>query len=254
MIIDCFTFFNEYELLEARLEYLFKKVNYFVITESNMTFSGQPKRYNFIDNIERYSYFLDRIIYLPCVPPIGLGEAYWGIEHYQRNHLMRGISLFDPSTFVLMGDVDEIPSFDGIDRALAQLDKASAVSIQQDVHYYNLRQRGSNPWAGTVATRARSIQQKPPQEFRDMRQALPQIEKGGWHLSHWGGADRIREKLHAGSHREMNTEQYTDRQYIQQHIDEGKDLFDRPWEQYTPTRPEEFEQFFYQVFSPRQRF
>lgn len=37
MVYDCFTFFNEYELLELRLETLYNAVDYFVISESNKT-------------------------------------------------------------------------------------------------------------------------------------------------------------------------------------------------------------------------
>lgn len=36
-IYDCFTFFNEIELLEWRLKLLDEVVDYFVIVESNMT-------------------------------------------------------------------------------------------------------------------------------------------------------------------------------------------------------------------------
>lgn len=249
MIIDCFTFFNEYDLLEARLEYLYKKVNYFVISESCLTFSGQLKKFNFIENINRFTYFLDRIIYLPCVPPIELGQTYWGVEHLQRNTLRKAMDYFPDDAYVLMGDLDEIPSFNGIDNAINTLQGAVACSMIQDSHYYNLKQRSLRPWVGTIATRCKEMRVKAPQEFRDMRDTYPHINRGGWHLSHWGGAEKIKEKLLAGSHREMNTDDYTDVERIQKYIEQGVDLYDRPWEQYVKTSPEEFEPFFYRVFS-----
>ena len=60
MILDCFTFFNELDLLEGRLEYLYNSVDYFILVESNLTHSGKAKPMIFIQNIERfkkYQYF-----------------------------------------------------------------------------------------------------------------------------------------------------------------------------------------------------
>ena len=39
MIIDVFPFFNEFDLLEGRLEYLYNKIDQFIIIESNKTFT-----------------------------------------------------------------------------------------------------------------------------------------------------------------------------------------------------------------------
>ena len=42
-IYDCFNFFNELDILELRLNILYDYVDYFVIVESSVTHSGQPK-------------------------------------------------------------------------------------------------------------------------------------------------------------------------------------------------------------------
>jgi len=44
-IYDYFTFFNEIDLLKIRLEYLYDYVDKFVISESNLTFSGQKNHF-----------------------------------------------------------------------------------------------------------------------------------------------------------------------------------------------------------------
>jgi beta-1,4-mannosyl-glycoprotein beta-1,4-N-acetylglucosaminyltransferase len=41
-IFDCFTFFNELDLLEIRLHELAPVVDRFVIAESPVTFTGRP--------------------------------------------------------------------------------------------------------------------------------------------------------------------------------------------------------------------
>ena len=43
MIIDAFTFFNEKELIELRIKYLNDFVDYFVIVEADVTYTGKKK-------------------------------------------------------------------------------------------------------------------------------------------------------------------------------------------------------------------
>ena len=59
MLIDAFTYFNEKELVELRLKYLNSIVDYFVVIESNITFTGKKKKWNFPDvlknNLKKFS-------------------------------------------------------------------------------------------------------------------------------------------------------------------------------------------------------
>ena len=64
MIYDCFTFFNELDILEIRLNTLYDTVDYFVIAEANKTHTGKEKDYVFEKNQARFSNFLDKIIYI----------------------------------------------------------------------------------------------------------------------------------------------------------------------------------------------
>jgi len=49
-IIDAFPFFNEIDTLKIRLSLLYEKVDIFVICESNITYSGLSKSYNFLEH------------------------------------------------------------------------------------------------------------------------------------------------------------------------------------------------------------
>ena len=42
-IYDCFTFFNELELLDLRLKELYNYVDYFVLVEATLTHTGKTK-------------------------------------------------------------------------------------------------------------------------------------------------------------------------------------------------------------------
>lgn len=63
-IYDCFTFFNELDLLELRLNELASVVDYFVIAEATHTFTGKPKPLHFKENAARFEAFLPRIIHI----------------------------------------------------------------------------------------------------------------------------------------------------------------------------------------------
>ena len=63
-VYDCFIFFNELDLLELRLETLDPYVDHFVISECDSTFSGEDKPFYFEENKEKFSKFLDKIIYI----------------------------------------------------------------------------------------------------------------------------------------------------------------------------------------------
>ena len=54
MIYDCFTYFDEVELLNLRLELLYQVVDYFIIVESEWTFSGSKKGLNARDVINKH--------------------------------------------------------------------------------------------------------------------------------------------------------------------------------------------------------
>jgi beta-1,4-mannosyl-glycoprotein beta-1,4-N-acetylglucosaminyltransferase len=63
-VYDCFTFFNELDLLEVRLEELYEVVDYFVIAEANMSHSGKPKDWILGPNMDRFAKFANKIRYL----------------------------------------------------------------------------------------------------------------------------------------------------------------------------------------------
>ena len=50
LVYDCFNFFNEFDLLEIRLNELDGVVDYFVLCESNVTHNGIPKPMYFKEN------------------------------------------------------------------------------------------------------------------------------------------------------------------------------------------------------------
>jgi len=115
-IYDCFTFFNELDLLEMRLNILNDKVDYFVLVESTKTHNGKYKELIFQQNAYRFSKFSKKIIHVIVddMPELKDNNR-WILENFQRNAIARGLSKCDVGDIILISDLDEIPNLDNID-------------------------------------------------------------------------------------------------------------------------------------------
>jgi beta-1,4-mannosyl-glycoprotein beta-1,4-N-acetylglucosaminyltransferase len=240
MIIDAFTFFNEYDILAGRLEYLYNKVDYFVIVEANITHTGKPKTLNYLANIHRYQRFIDKILYFPIaidstefnfnIKPTecDFTAPQWLVENKQRNHIQSALELFDNTATVMISDVDEIPNLITLDNIVAHLSiERPAITLAQDMFYYNLKQKQVNPWAGPVVTTNKYAKEKTPQWFRDNRWALPIASGGGWHFSYWGSPEQIQHKILNFAHQEYNTSVNSNIDTIKQRMAQGQDIYAR---------------------------
>ena len=110
-IYDCFTFFNELELLDLRLKELYNHVDYFVLVEATLTHTGKPKELIFEKNKDKYSDYLDKIIYVKVndLPDYNDFEGIWEPENFQRNCIVRGLTNAEDSDVIMVSDIDEIP-------------------------------------------------------------------------------------------------------------------------------------------------
>lgn len=83
MIYDCFTFFNEMDLLEIRLNALDGVVDRFVAVEANMTYSGQPKEPYLANGLGRFARFRDKLrVFCADMTGIPPSASAWTREHF----------------------------------------------------------------------------------------------------------------------------------------------------------------------------
>lgn len=107
MIYDCFTFFNEFDLLEVRLRELDPVVDVFVLAEATRTFSGTPKPLYFEENKEHFWPYLHKIRHI-IVDDMPDDPDPWKLESHQRRSLARGLVGLDDMDVVIVTDADEI--------------------------------------------------------------------------------------------------------------------------------------------------
>src|ERR1035438_6113570 len=169
MIYDCFTFFNELDLLEIRLNILNDYVDCFVLVESTKTHQGKDKPLHFSDNKNRYQKFLPKIIHIVVDQyPEYEGKSAWILEHHQRNMILKGLKDCTPDDIILISDLDEIPN----PSKIAEYAGKSGIKIfRQSMYYYflnciNTSNSDTYRWCGTVMCNYNKT--LIPQQMRDI--------------------------------------------------------------------------------------
>ncbi|MGC4233562.1 MAG: hypothetical protein QM594_11340 [Niabella sp.] len=248
--IDCFTFFNELDLLEFRLTLLNEYIDHFIIVESNLSHAGKAKPYYFEESRDRFAKWENKITYYPLVQSTeglvfkertahDLDDGSWILENQQRNAI-KDVAVVNPGDLVFIGDLDEIPDPLTLKKMLS-LSQPKALSMRFHYYFMNCRNMGIEKyWKGTVAVPGEYFNNYSPQYIRDNRNNYKAIENGGWHFSYLGGVEKIKYKLQSFAHTEYNKEEFLNDDYILLSLQKGLDILKRP-----DTKYKIFPLFFY---------
>jgi beta-1,4-mannosyl-glycoprotein beta-1,4-N-acetylglucosaminyltransferase len=234
-IIDCFIFYNEIDLLSYRLSLLYDIVDYFIIVESNYTFTGKKKELYY--NKEQFKQYQHKIIHIVVDFKYTSNINYnnneqWLNESHQRNSIDDGLKmlLLENNDYILITDIDEIPN-----PSLLKMIKKNNImyhslhsSLLMDMYYYNLNNRVVTNWTFPKIINYENYKlcNRSCQNIR-MSKPMYVIKNGGWHLSYFGDETYISNKLSTFSHQEYNTSVFNNTEHIHSHIKNSKDLFDR---------------------------
>jgi len=245
-VVDCFTFFNEMDLLKYRLAVLDDVVDVFVLVEAAHTFTGNKKDLNFGMNRHLFKPFLHKIIHVPVYdmpfkqPDINFAKGeQWENEYFQRNCIDRGLdqlkTQLGPNDIIIIGDVDEIPD----PRMIADIKSPAPsssmcsqplnnVSVEMDLYYYNLMHRLDVAWpCCKMVAYNHYISNKMSCQSIRAAPATSAIKNAGWHLSYFGDATFISNKINNFSHQELNNPVFSSVVSIQNCICNGTDVFAR---------------------------
>lgn len=122
-IVDCFTYFNEKELLELRINLLKDYVDKFIIVDANFTHSGVKKEFSCKKVIKELQLPEDIIDVIEvdlsdeCLGPASQYDLFWdnsltyaSRERVQRDSIAKCLETndFDENTVFIVGDCDEI--------------------------------------------------------------------------------------------------------------------------------------------------
>ena len=262
-IFDLFLYFNEEDLLLARLRYLWDYVDFFVIVESAHSFTGIKKKYTCEEilqkNIPKYKekvniYYNDfyinsndirnkklDFIDTSSVPLIdylienkkhygGLKE-HWINDFYQRELLQCALLELIPqdSDLILLSDIDEIPKVETIDALFkSKSNNTTYFQMTECRHYINYISKKF--WIGTVSTSVKEFKSKGVNYIRfypkrNNSDACLIVNNSGWHFTSLGGIEALITKVESWGHQEFNNP--ITRWIMPYRLDRGLDVFGR---------------------------
>lgn len=194
MIVDCFTFNNEYETLELRLELLNEVVDKFILVESSYTQCLNPKPLYFEINKEKFKKFWSKILHVKVqsLPEI---KGPWTFENYQRSCIGVGLFSLKPQDddIILISDLDEIPKPEVV-RSLKDIKEETSIGLKYVVYKWNLAVKNLE-WIGTVANPWGLIKNRDTHDIRAQKDFVKNIiHDGGWHFGYQGGCQAVYQK------------------------------------------------------------
>ncbi|NBX76955.1 MAG: hypothetical protein EBQ92_10410 [Proteobacteria bacterium] len=215
MKYDIFTFNNELDMLEIRLNLLNDHVDKFVIVESTQKFSGTPKLLNYFINKERYKKFHDKIIHhviddtpesfeekscnqeylkLACESDnVTKEHLCWLKEFYQKEAIKDALLKLNDEDICYVSDVDEIWNFE--QKFDIEDDKIYKFNIDY-CYIEHLNLRTNEDWTyftGPIVTKYKNIKNEclnHLRTYRKMKDKYTYISNGGWHFNALGGLEK----------------------------------------------------------------
>lgn len=223
-VFDGFLFNGEFKMLNLRLNELHDVVDFHILVEADVTFSGIKKEPLFhISQVGEK--FRHKIIYV-LVTDSPVPNNAWRIESHHRNAIKRGLpSDITRQDILLVCDADEIPHPKGIQYLKTISPLETIWTFCMDLYYYDFFHKKKYQWL-----KARAIQASSnilPQDARDSLTGVIVPGHGGWHLSYFMDAQTISNKIRSFSHQEFNHPRFNDVEKIQRRMKNDQDLFDR---------------------------
>ena len=257
MIIDTFLFFQELDLLEIRLEYLYPFVDKFIIVEARQSFKGNIKDYIFEQNSKRYQKYLDKIIYHKIED---IQFNYEGLinflkksnskvskkislfiekhEYYEKNNLSYILDsyhrecihialekLCKDEDIILLSDLDEIPPFEIVENFKPEKKLNKLYVFVQNEFQYFLNNYAKSNWYGTIISPYKLIKENSLNQLRKNSSRFKVISNSGYHFTSIGNKKSIINKIENWGHQEFNNDIIKNN--LEENIKNGKDIFYR---------------------------
>jgi beta-1,4-mannosyl-glycoprotein beta-1,4-N-acetylglucosaminyltransferase len=223
-------------MLKYHLEVLYDHVDHFVITESRQTHMGHPKPLFLKENAAMFAKYLHKIVWvvvdLPHLHPVNVEKKeQWLNENFQRNMLTVGLDSLNlkPDDIIISCDLDEITNPDIINKFrilnTSKPDYNLNYNLIYDMYFHNLNTKCTDRWALPKLVSYGIYKNSNISLHRLRYNNMNDLKNSGWHLSNFGDAEFIRNKLENYTHQEHNYEECKNLSTIQAKIDAGISVF-----------------------------
>jgi len=251
-VFDSFIFFNELELLEMRLNILSDVVDYFVLTESPFTVSGNEKPLYYQENKDRFGKFNDKIVHyvteeIPndfshMLEKTKYHAAYKDLDPYgtpmiqlpirfqralfNRNNSAFGIENAGASDedLIITSDADEIIN-PYVLEDVSWFDSSNQYVAICNAYYYKLNFLYQSDWMGSRLCAWKHLRETTIDQHRQDHKNAYKIENAGWHFSFLGNAENFKLKLASYEHTENNIDSVVSN--AEEKIEQGLDPLNR---------------------------
>ena len=241
-IFDCFTYFNEKDLLLFRLDYLADYVDFFVIAEATYTHSGNQRGLELQQIINHLPDHLQKKIRLLSVTDIPTPEQTddsWVREKYQRNFLLNGLWGANPADILVIGDLDEVPNAELLQNLRNMCNCGQVTPLRSGPKFIPMKMfyfTGLNQmfnldgtphiWRGSKLAFSKDM--TTPELLRSGDYAPIANAFCGWHWSYLGNLDRTIAKIKNFAHQEYNNSSIISN--LSDAIENRSDPFGRPYQ------------------------
>lgn len=221
MIYQFIPYFMELEMLNLQFIINYNIVDKFVISESNTTFSGLSKEYNFKKQMSFFEKYLDKVIYDPVktevvddLPDFAWDvpfKVYWQREKKQRENFFKNYN-FNDDDVLIFTDADEIVFLNNV---LPNIDKNTLnyFNIKHCRYYINTQVIVGDTFSRRIPCFTYKTYINKYKNLHDKNYSIKDIgvisndyieyNDCGYHLS---ACYDLREKIQSFSHGEYNTD------------------------------------------------
>lgn len=202
MIYELFNFYNEFDMLEMKLQEHGLHVDHFIICESNRSSTQVPKEYRLKKILNsRYAQWRDNITLLEF-DAAGL-QPGWDTFNAQRNYQISGQN-FNPTDILLFSDLDEFL----LPADWRWIKDQDPTQIKNIVRFesvlfwcyanmmHSTRQHCVAMVTGATLESPVYLRKQNPEQISQPTPTDWIIKQGGVHLSWFGNAQQLKDKIH----------------------------------------------------------
>ena len=242
-IYDTFSFKDEIDLLQVRIEEIGDLVEAIVLVEASRTHQGAPREPLFAGQAallppDARRKILHVVEHFPGVTKAQGAANPWLLEARQRDAILRGLADARDTDLVIISDAGEIPKRSALLLLRVCQGYTAPVFMEAGMHYYGFHLGFAEPWVQGPKVAAvfqiSAASGVKPTMVRHMMPVRPHgwmMAASAWHCSYFvrvadGSSEPLQAKLLSFAHTEWLGTNVTQLSYIEKMVSEERDLFE----------------------------
>ena len=195
-IVDCFLFYDEFEMLNFRLSELNNYVDYFIIIETDRDLLGSNKTSFYDENKSKFELYSNKIIPIYCkIPENFIGKDVINKSLIELETKLKSLDL-NFEDIIMFSHVDEIPDFNKL-KNIEEMVVSSTFRLKQKEFVWNHNFFNHDSHFGTIVTDFSKLISSKKNIFISSLDTITNFNylDCGWHFSQFYPIEKIKNKL-----------------------------------------------------------